>query len=103
DALLTLATRYPDLPIVIDHGAKPAIRNGLGGFDIWGEKIFRLAQCPNVSCKLSGLLTEAKPGASLEDLRPYLDHLYESFGATRLMWGSDWPVLLLESTHADWN
>lgn len=103
DALLRLAARYRDLPIVIDHGAKPAIRDGLGGFKPWAEKITRLAQCPNVVCKLSGLLTEARPGASLEDLLPYLDHLYESFSATRLMWGSDWPVLLLESTHAGWN
>lgn len=103
DALLTLAARYRDLPIVIDHGAKPAIRDGLGGFKPWAEKITRLAQCPNVACKLSGLLTEAKPGAGLEDLLPYLDHLYGSFSATRLMWGSDWPVLLLETTHAGWN
>jgi L-fuconolactonase len=103
EALLTLVARYPELPIVIDHGAKPTIRDGLGGFEIWAEQIARLAQCSNVFCKLSGLLTEAKPDAGLEDLRPYLDHLHQSFGASRLMWGSDWPVLLLESTYADWS
>ncbi|HEY4345496.1 MAG TPA: amidohydrolase family protein [Parvibaculum sp.] len=102
-ALLTLGTRYPDLPIVIDHGAKPAIRDGFDGFALWAEKVARLAEMPNTFCKLSGLLTEAKPGAGLEDLRPYLDHLYESFGPSRLMWGSDWPVLLLERAYADWN
>lgn len=103
EALLALATRYPDLSIVIDHGAKPAIRDGRDEFAPWAEKIARLARLPNVTCKLSGLLTEAKPGAELADLRPYLDHLREVFGASRLMWGSDWPVLLLESTYADWN
>lgn len=103
DALLTLARRHPDLPIVIDHGAKPAIRDGLGSFDAWAAKMARLAELPNVTCKLSGLLTEAKPGAALVDLQPYLDHLYECFGASRLMWGSDWPVLLLESSYGDWN
>ncbi|MCE9648463.1 MAG: amidohydrolase family protein [Parvibaculum sp.] len=103
DALLTLATRYPDLPIIVDHGAKPAIRDGRAGYDAWAEKIARLAARPNVACKLSGLLTEAKPGASLADLRPYLDHLHACFGAPRLMWGSDWPVLLLEGDYAGWN
>lgn len=103
DALHRLATRYPQLPIVIDHGGKPAIRDGLDGFDAWAGQIARLAALPNVHCKLSGLLTEAKPGATLADLSPYLDHLYDAFGASRLMWGSDWPVLLLESAYASWD
>ncbi|MGB3810597.1 MAG: amidohydrolase family protein [Parvibaculum sp.] len=103
DALHILATRYPQLPIVIDHGAKPQIRDGLGSFDRWAQQIARLAVLPNVHCKLSGLLTEARPGATLADLSPYLDHLHSAFGASRLMWGSDWPVLLLESTYGDWN
>jgi L-fuconolactonase len=106
DTLAMLIGRHLDLSIIIDHGGKPAIREGLGGaggFDAWAPKIDRLARFPNVACKLSGLLTEAGPGATLDDLMPYLDHLYDVFGASRLMWGSDWPVLLLESDYARWN
>ncbi|HUD50919.1 amidohydrolase family protein [Parvibaculum sp.] len=106
DALAMLVDRYPELSVIIDHGGKPAIREGLGGaggFDAWAPKIDRLARFPNVACKLSGLLTEARPDATLDDLVPYLDHLHDAFGASRLMWGSDWPVLLLESDYAGWS
>jgi len=104
-ALLEFAGRYTDLPIIVDHGAKPAIRNGLngaGGFSEWAGVIDRLAANEHVVCKLSGLLTEAVPGAALEDIRPYMDHLYDRFGPDRLMWGSDWPVLLMEADYLSW-
>jgi L-fuconolactonase len=98
--LLQFCRRYPDLPVVIDHGAKPLIADAR--LDPWRDHIAALAELPNVSCKLSGLLTEAGRGASDETLRPYVEHLISSFGAQRLMWGSDWPVLLLAHDYPSW-
>ncbi len=98
--LLALAERRPDLTIVIDHAAKPPIAEGV--LDPWREAMLRLAGLPQVHCKLSGLLTEAAPGQGQAALEPYVAHLIESFGADRLIWGSDWPVLLLASDYAAW-
>ncbi|MDP2700237.1 amidohydrolase [Thalassospira sp.] len=100
-----LVMRYPDLRVVIDHGAKPKIRNGIhgpDGYDTWAPLMTEFAPLGSVSCKISGLLTEAGPGAGLHDLKPYLDHLLRVFGADRLMWGSDWPVLELAGDYAAW-
>lgn len=98
--LQRLARRYPALPIVIDHAAKPGIARG--EFDGWREQMSALAALPQVFCKLSGLLTEAAPGAGAAQLRPYVAHLLQSFGPQRLMWGSDWPVLNLAGDYAGW-
>ncbi|MEP2757715.1 amidohydrolase family protein [Parvibaculum sp.] len=100
--LSELAARHPGLSIIIDHAAKPAIRNGMTGFDAWAADISKLAAQKNVSCKISGLLTEAGPGARLADLRPWLEHIYDIFGPERLLWGSDWPVVLMEGSYARW-
>lgn len=105
DNLAILVQRYDGLSFIVDHGAKPDIagEGGKGdGFDAWADGMARLAAAPNVACKLSGLVTEARPGAALDDLAPYLDHLYDVFGSARLMWGSDWPVLLLKGSYAGW-
>jgi L-fuconolactonase len=99
-ALIAFAERFPDLPIVIDHGAKPLIAQGV--LEPWRSDIARLAALPQVCCKLSGLVTEAGPGWDLERLRPYVAHLLASFGPQRLIWGSDWPVLNLASDYALW-
>lgn len=98
--LLTLAQRYPDLPIVIDHGAKPLISVGL--LDPWRDGMAALAALPNVACKLSGLVTEAGPEWSVERLRPYTDHLIATFGPDRLIFGSDWPVCTLAVSYQAW-
>lgn len=99
-ALRRFAERWPDLPIVIDHGAKPEIARGT--IEPWRTDIAALAALPNVWCKLSGLRTEQAPGQPADDLAPYVDHLLACFG-TRLMWGSDWPVIRLAGDeHADW-
>lgn len=93
------ARRHPDLPIVIDHGAKPIIADGL--YTDWRRAMVRIADLENVSCKLSGLLTEAgsqKPQA----VRPYAETILELFGPDRVMWGSDWPVLNLVSDYKAW-
>jgi len=98
--LLTLAKRYPQLPIVIDHGAKPEIRNAI--FHDWAKDIAAFAGQTNNSCKLSGLLTEAGDDISFEAIRPYMQHLLDNFGPQRLLWGSDWPVLNLASDYLQW-
>ena len=99
-ALLAFAERYPELPIVIDHGAKPMIAHGL--LEPWRSDIARLAAMPQVHCKLSGLVTEAGARWDVERLRPYVGHLLACFGPQRLIWGSDWPVVNLAATYADW-
>lgn len=101
-SLNALAARQPYLSIIIDHAAKPAIHDGIAGFDDWAAGISCLAEHENVTCKVSGLLTEAQPGAGLDDLRVWLDHLYAAFGPERLLWGSDWPVVLMEASYSAW-
>lgn len=105
DNLDRLIARYPRLPVVVDHGAKPCIRNGPDGDDglaSWGPKLARVAAHAHVMCKLSGLLTEAGPGAGAEELAPYVAHVFDIFGADRVMWGSDWPVLETVSNYESW-
>jgi L-fuconolactonase len=93
-----LVEEFPAQPFVLDHVAKPCIRDGV--FSPWKEDLRRLAAFPNVFCKLSGMVTEARWGSfRAEDLRPYLDVVVESFGVERLMIGSDWPVCTLSSDY----
>jgi L-fuconolactonase len=99
-ALTAFAKRHPDLPIVIDHGAKPRIATG--EIRQWREAMAGLATLPNVHCKLSGLLTEAGEQRDAAAIRPYAATLFELFGPERLIWGSDWPVLRLAGDYADW-
>ncbi len=94
------ARRWPMLPIVIDHAAKPAIVRG--ELDPWRRDLETLATLPNIWCKLSGLRTEQVPGQPASALRPYVDHLVGCF-PDRLMWGSDWPVILhVGDSYRDW-
>ena len=97
---LTLLTRYPELRAVVDHGAKPAI--GQRQWQPWADQMQRIARETAASCKLSGLVTEASPRWTVDDLRRYSDHLLDCFGPKRLMWGSDWPVALLASDYTCW-
>jgi L-fuconolactonase len=91
--LARLIARHPQLTVVIDHGAKPPIREGAGGLDSWRSDIAALAASPRVHCKLSGLVTEAAAGWQTEDLKSCVDHLMSVFGTEKLIWGSDWPVV----------
>ena len=98
EVAVTLVDEFPGQPFVLDHLAKPAIRDGL--LSPWKQDLERLAERPNVFCKLSGMVTEArwnewKPG----DFRPYLDVVVEEFGPERLMIGSDWPVCTLAADY----
>lgn len=97
-AAIELVGRFPRQSFVLDHLAKPFIRDGT--LDPWREQIRELARFPQVQCKVSGLVTEAdhrrwKPA----DFRPYLDVVFEAFGPGRLMFGSDWPVCLLAGSY----
>lgn len=95
-----LIERHPDLPVVIDHAAKPEI--AAGRHAEWREAMAVLAAFPHVRCKLSGLVTEAAPGAPLDAIRPYTDTLLELFGPQRLIFGSDWPVLTTRRDYSTW-
>jgi L-fuconolactonase len=98
--LLEFAARHPGLRIVIDHGGKPDIAAGV--LEPWARDIRLLARDTGLYCKLSGLLTEAAPGAGLAQLRPFIDTLIDAFGPDRLMWGSDWPVVNLSGDYLGW-
>ena len=82
---------WPGLRVVIDHGAKPDIAGG--ELAAWAEAMGDIARESRAFCKLSGLVTEAGPGWTLEQLKPVVDVLLEAFGPGRLIWGSDWPVV----------
>ena len=99
-ALLQCARAWPQLPIVIDHAAKPPIADA--AFGQWREQMAQLAALPNVHCKLSGLVTEARADWTVEDLRPYVAHVLSVFGAQRVIWGSDWPVVDLAGGYGAW-
>lgn len=94
------AHRYPQLPLVIDHAAKPDIANNK--LKEWAAAIQPLARISHVRCKLSGLAAVADRDWDVPSLRPYVDALLNSFGPHRLMWGSDWPVLLLAGGYLQW-
>jgi L-fuconolactonase len=99
-ALTAFAKRYEALPIVIDHCAKPLI--AAGHFSQWRTAMASLAALTNVHCKLSGLLTEAGERRDAAALRPYVETILEIFGAARVMWGSDWPVVRLAGDYKGW-
>lgn len=93
--------RYPALKVVIDHGAKPAIR--AAAFEPWASEMKTIAhRFPETVCKLSGLLTEARADQSIADLAPYMTHLQQTFGPDRLIFGSDWPVLNTAGDYSSW-
>jgi L-fuconolactonase len=93
-----VAESCPDLPLVIDHLAKPPIARS--EFEEWAQALKPLARYPNMHCKLSGLVTEANRSAwQANDLRPYVEYALELFGADRMMFGSDYPVCLLAATY----
>ena len=97
-AAIAVVQKLPDQPFVLDHIAKPFIKDGK--ISPWKEQILELSKSENVLCKVSGMVTEAKRGAwQKADFRPYLDIVFEAFGEDRLMFGSDWPVCLLSGTY----
>jgi L-fuconolactonase len=93
--------RHPQQRFVLDHAAKPPIATA--ELEPWRSRLREIAKRENVSCKVSGLVTEADwLNWAPEDLRPYLDTCVEAFGPKRLVAGSDWPVCLLASPYPRW-
>jgi L-fuconolactonase len=108
--LIQFLRDWPGLPVVIDHAAKPGLAQGWQAdwAPAWRSGLAEMAAMPQVSCKFSGLFTEAaaasllSPATALATVRPVWDFLLQSFGPQRLMWGSDWPVLNLASDYSNW-
>ena len=99
--VIKLVQQCPEIRFVLDHAGKPDIR-GRQMYP-WREQMSELASLPNVWCKISGLVTEADHQAwKGEDLWPYIDHVLECFGFDRVMYGGDWPVVLLASDYIRW-
>ncbi len=99
--VIEFVKRHPNQIFVLDHMAKPRIRDG--ALSPWRENLNRLAEFPNVCCKISGMVTEADHDAWRdEDLVPYFDVVLKAFGPQRLLFGSDWPVCLTATTYRRW-
>jgi len=98
--LRSVLEAHPGLSVVVDHAAKPPLREGVPAS--WFREIEAVAAHPQACCKLSGLVTEAGPGWCPERLRPVVEHLLAVFGPRRLLWGSDWPVLNLAGDYRGW-
>jgi L-fuconolactonase len=95
---LEFVRAFPDQPFVLDHLAKPYIKDKK--IDAWKLDLKRLASCENVFCKISGMVTEANwKNWAKEDFYPYLEAAVEAFGTSRLMYGSDWPVCLVAASY----
>ena len=100
-AVVELVRSCPETRFILDHAGKPGIRAGI--LDPWREHIRKLASMPNIVCKFSGLVTEADIlHWSPQDLTPYVNHLLDTFGPSRLLFGGDWPVAKLASGYIRW-
>jgi len=100
-AVIELVRRCPEVRFILDHLGKPDIKAGLR--DPWQSHIRELAALPNVVCKISGIVTEADHARwTVDDLRPYFEVVYDAFGEDRVMFGGDWPVVLLAASYRRW-
>ena len=98
---LKLAQACDNTSMVLNHCGVPNIASD--ELDPWRKDIEALAQMPNVICKLSGLMAYCAPGtSSLEKIQPYVDHVLNCFGANKMVWGSDWPVVNLGKGLPEW-
>jgi L-fuconolactonase len=98
DQVADFVKKFPNQPFIIDHLAKPSIRDG--SIKGWAIQMKSIAQHPNVYCKLSGMVTEADWNKwTYADLEPYMQTVLEAFGPQRLVYGSDWPVCLVASSY----
>ena len=98
---IKLVAQCPNVQFILDHIGKPDIRQQI--FEPWKSDIRTLAQFPNVCCKVSGLVTEADHKAwTKEDLKPYIDHVIDSFGFNRVIYGGDWPVAYQATEYPRW-
>lgn len=101
EASIELVKRCPKTQFIIDHIAKPNIAGNIQ--DPWREQLTTMAAQPNSVCKISGVVTEAEHSNwSVETVRPYIEHALKVFGEDRVLFGSDWPVMLLASDYKRW-
>lgn len=101
-AAIALVDRHPDLPVVLDHIAKPVVQGPPPAE--WLKNLRELARRPRIHCKFSGVVTEVPGRRWTPDLlRPYFDAALEAFGPDRLMFGSDWPVCQVAADYLDWH
>jgi L-fuconolactonase len=101
DTIVKIADQYPNLAIVLDHAAKPVVEPSPDPH--WLNEMRRIARRANVSCKLSGLASELRSREDIKHIVPYIQILLEVFTPSRLMWGSDWPVLTTTMSYEDWH
>lgn len=100
-AAVELVRRVPQVQFVLDHVAKPDIKNHR--IEPWRAQMSAMAALPNVVCKISGMTTEADHAAwTPNDLAPYVHHVLDVFGEDRVMFGGDWPVSLQSTTYKEW-
>ena len=100
-AAIEFVDRHPAQVFILDHIAKPRIKDRI--LSPWDRNIREIAKRPNVYCKLSGMVTEADlRNWTPANLQPYLDVVLKAFGPSRLMYGSDWPVMLLAGEYGQW-
>lgn len=98
---LELARKCPDTQLILDHCGVPDVANQ--ALEPWRENMRALAALPNVACKISGVLAYCKPeNATLEAVRPFVEHSIECFGWDRVVWGGDWPVCCITTTLGNW-
>lgn len=101
---LTILKRYPEMNVVVDHCMKPKIsEHSSENFAFWAEGMAMIASQTGAFCKFSGLVTECNSNWTIDDLRPYAEHVFSEFGPERVMWGSDWPVCRLRAEYERWH
>jgi len=98
---LSMVEKCPDVTFIMDHIAKPDIKHQV--FSPWKKHLKQLSTFPNVWCKMSGLVTEADfENWTIDDLRPYIEHVIDCFGFSRVMYGGDWPVAYQATEYPRW-
>jgi predicted TIM-barrel fold metal-dependent hydrolase/L-rhamnose mutarotase len=95
-----LVAKCPDVTFIMDHCGVPDVANR--ALDPWRESVTRMAELPNVIAKISGVVAYAKPDWTIDDLRPFVEHVIEAFGWDRVVWGSDYPVCTLTANLTRW-
>ena len=96
-----LVRKFPAQQFILDHCGVPDIQNG--GLDPWRQHIRDLAQCPNLACKVSGVVAYCDPShVTVKAIRPYVEHCIESFGWDRVVFGGDWPVANITASLGQW-
>ncbi|WP_114752404.1 amidohydrolase family protein [Pleomorphovibrio marinus] len=99
---LSFVRKFPNMQFILNHIANPSIASGQH-WEIWKEQLVELSRLDNVNCKVSGMITKADPSSwKVSDLHPYFDHVMNTFGPDRVVYGGDWPVVLRAGSYMDW-